>query len=113
MVVIIGLVISLIFSGNSINLHYPQILMTDDSFTVISTSHYLLRGFVLFICAGIVAFGLIFLISTWLKNSFSALIITGFIIINRILYGRFIYTIANCFQSILLFSFHTSTGRAT
>lgn len=80
-VVSLGLIIPMIFSGYSMNLKYPLILTSGDNFEFISTAQYLTRGIVLFLCASTFAFSLIFLISTWIKNSFSALMVTGFILL--------------------------------
>lgn len=81
MVVGIGLAIPLLFSDYAMNLQFPQILLDGERFAFVSTFEYLIRGIVLFICACIFAFSLHFLISTWVRNSFGALMITGLILI--------------------------------
>lgn len=81
LVVIIGIFVPFIFGGYSLNLLYPQIIMSGDSFEIISTFHYILRAIGLFICASVFVFSLTLFVSKWIKNSFTTLIVTGFILV--------------------------------
>lgn len=76
----ISVIIPLLFGDHAWNRNYPQVVQSGDNFLVISTLHYVGRGIIFFICASIFAFSLTFLISKWIKNSFSLLLVTSFII---------------------------------
>ncbi|MBP3040475.1 ABC transporter permease [Bacillaceae bacterium Marseille-Q3522] len=78
MVIGIGLLIPLLFGNHSIHFSYPQIVTLGDTFTIISTLHYLTRGVVLFLCAAVIAFSMIMSLSIWLKNSFRSLTVICF-----------------------------------
>ncbi|MDQ0177142.1 ABC transporter permease subunit [Bacillus chungangensis] len=86
MVICLGLFIPFLFGEYGINLQYPQIIESGDTFILISTFHYLMGGAILFICASTFTFSLILLFSAWLKNSFrvlmliSSTIFLGFIV---------------------------------
>lgn len=71
MVLSFGLVIPLLFGDQSLNMHYPQVTNAGDSFLIISTFHYVIRGVVLFSCVSMFSFSLAFLLSKWLKKTFT------------------------------------------
>lgn len=86
MVIAIGLAIPSLMTEPSlddqgIQLQYPQVLTSEDTFTIISTSTYIARAIVLFMCASLFAFSLALLINRWCKNSFTVLMVSSFTII--------------------------------
>lgn len=81
MVMGLGLLIPLMFGNHAISLHYPQIVKNGDNFTIISTFSYLVRHVVLFISAISFTFSLVTLSSVRIKKSFSALLLSSFILL--------------------------------
>lgn len=79
LVACIGLLVPYLFGEQAWHFDYPQLVQSGEVFSFISTSAYLVRSFVLFFTAGALVFSFIMLLSTQLKNSFSVLIMTGFI----------------------------------
>ena len=77
MVVGIGFIVPLIFGGQTLNLMYPHVLITGDSFKIISTGEHLLRSFVLFFCASSITFSISLLASKWVKKSLSSYFLIG------------------------------------
>ncbi|MEK5040230.1 ABC transporter permease subunit [Sporosarcina sp. FSL K6-3457] len=77
----VGLLIPLAFGYQTMNFQYPQLMTAGDAFIFISTAHYVTRAILLFVCASIVVFSLILLISTRVKNSFITMVLTGAILL--------------------------------
>lgn len=77
----VGLLIPVIFGHQAMNFQYPQLMTTGDTFVIISTAYYVTRAILLFVCASMVVFSLILLISTRVKNSYITMVLTGSIIL--------------------------------
>lgn len=77
----VGLLIPVVFGYQTMNFQYPQLMTAGDTFVFISTAHYVARAILLFICASVVMFSLVLLISTRVKNSFITMVLTGAILL--------------------------------
>ncbi len=98
----IGSVVPLIFDHQKINFQYPQLVGSGETFIIIPTITYIMREIVLFINTCLITFGIVFLLSRGIKNSFTVFIFTCFILIVGISFTelkRFLQTIWNPFQS--------------
>ena len=76
---LIGWVIPNVFGDPFNDLSYPQFLQTGDVFAIIPAWQYLVNVTILLLAAGAFLFGLLLLISTQLRSSFSTIMFTGFV----------------------------------
>ncbi|WP_350342809.1 ABC transporter permease subunit [Proteinivorax tanatarense] len=76
MVVIVGLLVPAIFSDYSINLNYPHVLKTGESFTLVSTSVLIARAAFQFLFVAAFAFSISLVFDKTAQNSFTSLIMT-------------------------------------
>lgn len=91
-VLFIGLLIPLVINGNTLNLLYPQVLITGEQFMIISTGEYLLRNVLLFFLASSIVFGISVLLSKWVNRSTNLYFLVGILI-------AFGYTSVSIFDS--------------
>ncbi|WP_350342808.1 ABC transporter permease subunit [Proteinivorax tanatarense] len=82
MVMTVGLIIPAIFSDYSINLNYPQVLKTGESFLIVSTSMYLLRASFLFIFVSLFSFSIAMVLNRLCKNSLTTLACTSAVLLS-------------------------------
>lgn len=107
MVTALGILIPILFGYSQIHFHYPQIVPAGDSFDLISTFEYLIRGAMLFLSASLFAFSLIIFFSTRLTTTFRALlficttVLFGYVVTNKY---EVLQTLINPFQVLHLLS---------
>ncbi|MCM3710630.1 ABC transporter permease subunit [Sporosarcina luteola] len=77
--ILIGWAIPHFFGEPFNDLSYPQFLQTGDAFTIIPAWQHLANVTVLFLAAAAVLFGLLLVISTQLRSSFSTIMFIGFV----------------------------------
>ncbi|WP_353894030.1 ABC transporter permease subunit [Proteinivorax hydrogeniformans] len=95
MVTAVGLIIPVIFSDYSIKLNYPQVLKTDDTFVIVTTSLYLARASLLFIFASFFAFSVAMIFNKTCKNSFTTLIFASTVLIVGYFLADWIFPLQN------------------
>ncbi|KAA0547412.1 ABC transporter permease subunit [Bacillus sp. BGMRC 2118] len=78
-VVIVSIILPLIFGAKLEGL-YPQLLVSDETYIIISTIYYILRVILLFISANAIIVSVLFLLSIIFKRTFIAIMTTGFIL---------------------------------
>ncbi|XZF77804.1 ABC transporter permease subunit [Bacillus sp. AL-1R] len=101
LVIVIGLALPWIYD-HRIYLQYPQLVGSKQTFSIISTTYYLMREIVLFTNTCLITFGIVLLLSRWIKNSFTVFISTCFVLIVGISFtgmNQFLQTVWNPFQS--------------
>ncbi|SHK30829.1 ABC-type transport system involved in multi-copper enzyme maturation, permease component [Anaerobranca californiensis DSM 14826] len=75
-----GLLIPYLYNGKTLNFMYPQVLKGDETFAIITTSEYLIRHFIFFLCSASIAYGLTLLISKCSQRTLSLYILSGIVI---------------------------------
>lgn len=80
MVITVGLVVPLIYHGQTLILQYPKTLITGDSFTIISTWEYMLRSVGLFFCVSSITYSISLLVSKWVNKSLSSYFLVGIVL---------------------------------
>ncbi|WP_350343402.1 ABC transporter permease subunit [Proteinivorax tanatarense] len=97
MTLIVGLMIPYLLGDGKINMNYPQVLIADKEFSIISTIVYLIKSSILFLGVSSFAFSVVMLITRWGKNTFTVLIVTVFVLST----GLFITEILPASQSVI------------
>lgn len=77
LVFLIGIGIPLMFADYRLNLDYPHLITYSDHYSIINVLDLFLRKAALFFCGSLFVFSLVFLLSNWLKGSFSVLLATA------------------------------------
>ncbi|WP_078598518.1 ABC transporter permease subunit [Evansella clarkii] len=77
---LIGVGVPLLLGPHSLELQYPYILIVNETIHILSISDYFIRLSVVFFCASAFTFAIIFLVSKFVRDSFYALLLVGFII---------------------------------
>ena len=101
----ISLLVSLVLSDYSFNFQYPQLVMTGENFTFISTAEYLIRLMILFSGAALFSFSIIFLVGKFIHNSFGAIIVTGLFLSIGILLTNIFTPLQNFINPFQAFQF--------
>lgn len=78
-IIIYSIGLPLVF-GQDLMLHYPQAITNGDEMIIISSLQYILQLMILFILMALFVFSLAFFVSTFIKQSFTMLAVTSFII---------------------------------
>ncbi|MFI8494031.1 ABC transporter permease [Peribacillus butanolivorans] len=81
MILSIGIIVPLIFGERVFDFQYPQYVSTGKAYSYISTSSYILRACMFFGSACLLTFAVVTLLSNWLKNSFTLILSTCFILV--------------------------------
>lgn len=79
--ILASLLISIIHSGLPVLLEYPAVVTLGDTVSIISTGHYIMRAILLFILAGIFTLSLTFFLGSFVRNSFTLYMLTGFVLL--------------------------------
>lgn len=101
-----SLLIPMIHSGVPVLFEYPAVVTIGDTVSIISTGQYIMRAILLFILAGIFALSLTFFLGSFVRNSFTLYMLTGFILLTSA-FATSTYNILNAVWNpfrLLLFS---------
>lgn len=79
LVISLALILSFIFGERSLVIEYPQIMRTGETFTIISSLHYVLRTVLFFSSATFIVFSCSLLFSKWLHHTLTMFMSLSFI----------------------------------
>ncbi len=74
----VSVLIPLLFHGQDLSMQYPVIAGTGDVAALMPIYQFVLRAILFFVCASAFLFSLIFLFSSWTKNTFMSIMLTVF-----------------------------------
>ncbi|WP_350343405.1 ABC transporter permease [Proteinivorax tanatarense] len=97
MVVIIGILIPSLLGEHELNLNYPQILLAEEDYVIISTTAYILRAAVYFTSVVLFVMAFCLALNGWAKNTYTVLAISSI----TLLIGYFLTDIYIPLQTII------------